>query len=262
MKTLLLRLAGPMQSWGTDSRFTIRETGLEPSKSGVIGLLCAALGKPKNDPERPEDEDLPGCPALSRLTGLRMGVRVDRPGVMLRDYHTVGGAHLPAEVAKESPRRYGTLTASGDLKTVESHRFYLADAVFLVGLQASISDDENLLDLLQRKLMRPHWQLCLGRKAFVPSEPVWLPESPVELPLEDALRSFPWLANDRQVPADGLRLVLDADADDPLARARGDLPVSFASRKFSIRYVIEPDPVEVKSLRRSELNSGKESEDE
>ena len=34
MSTLLMRLAGPMQSWGTQSRFTVRDTGREPSKSG------------------------------------------------------------------------------------------------------------------------------------------------------------------------------------------------------------------------------------
>ncbi|MCC6935346.1 MAG: CRISPR-associated protein Cas5, partial [Thermomicrobiales bacterium] len=28
--TLLLRLTGPMQAWGTQSRFTHRDTGLEP----------------------------------------------------------------------------------------------------------------------------------------------------------------------------------------------------------------------------------------
>lgn len=43
MSTLLLRLAGPMQSWGTDSKFDVRRTGREPSKSGVIGLVAAAL---------------------------------------------------------------------------------------------------------------------------------------------------------------------------------------------------------------------------
>ena len=45
--TLLLRLAGPMQSWGLESRFDQRDTGREPSKSGVLGLICAALGKPR-----------------------------------------------------------------------------------------------------------------------------------------------------------------------------------------------------------------------
>lgn len=44
MSTLLMRLAGPLQSWGTTSRFDQRDTGKEPSKSGVIGLMAAALG--------------------------------------------------------------------------------------------------------------------------------------------------------------------------------------------------------------------------
>ena len=67
MNTLLIRLAGPMQSWGTQSRFFTRDTGHEPSKSGVIGVLCAALGWGREAP-------------LDDLARLRMGVRVDRPG--------------------------------------------------------------------------------------------------------------------------------------------------------------------------------------
>jgi CRISPR system Cascade subunit CasD len=49
MATLLFRLCAPIQSWGTQSRFLARDTGLEPSKSGVIGLICAALGKPREE---------------------------------------------------------------------------------------------------------------------------------------------------------------------------------------------------------------------
>ena len=45
MPTLLLRFIGPMQSWGTTSRFDQRDTGKEPSKSGVVGLLAAAMGR-------------------------------------------------------------------------------------------------------------------------------------------------------------------------------------------------------------------------
>src|SRR3546814_10860099 len=77
MSTLLLRLAGPMQSWGTTSRFDQRDTGKEPSKSGVVGLLAAALGI---DRENWAD--------LEPLTRLTMGVRHDRPGVLKRDYQT------------------------------------------------------------------------------------------------------------------------------------------------------------------------------
>ena len=77
MSILLLRLAGPMQSWGIQSRFSVRDTGLEPSRSGVVGLLCCALGRSRDEPL---DEFLPDK--------LAMGVRVDREGRMARDWHT------------------------------------------------------------------------------------------------------------------------------------------------------------------------------
>ena len=64
MSTLLLRLAAPLQSWGIDSKFDIRRTGREPSKSGVIGLICAALGIKRDDDEM-----------VSQLATLRFGVR-------------------------------------------------------------------------------------------------------------------------------------------------------------------------------------------
>ena len=75
MSTLLLRLAAPLQSWGIDSRFDTRRTERLPSKSGVIGLIAAALGLRR-------DAD------LSELCALRFGVRVDRDGERLRDFHT------------------------------------------------------------------------------------------------------------------------------------------------------------------------------
>src|SRR5512136_490986 len=84
MGTLLLRLVGPMQSWGMQSNFTHRDTGLEPSKSGVIGLICAALGKPRDE----NHPDNARKPSLDELAKLRMGVRVDREGLVQCDYHT------------------------------------------------------------------------------------------------------------------------------------------------------------------------------
>ena len=75
MSVLLMRLSGPMQAWGVQSRFGVRDTTREPSKSGVVGLLAAALGRPR-------------YAAIDDLAALRMGVRVDREGTLLRDYHT------------------------------------------------------------------------------------------------------------------------------------------------------------------------------
>ncbi|MEZ4540218.1 MAG: type I-E CRISPR-associated protein Cas5/CasD, partial [Chloroflexota bacterium] len=70
MVTLLLQCVAPLQAWGTQSNFSVRDTGREPSKSGIVGLLCAALGRPRAEP-------------VADLAGLRMGVRVDREGQIL-----------------------------------------------------------------------------------------------------------------------------------------------------------------------------------
>src|SRR5437868_967516 len=129
MPTLLLRLAGPMQSWGTTSRFSIRDTGLEPSKSGIIGLLCAALGKSRDDSTIENAE-------FRALVELRMAVRVDREGVMRVDYQT----------AQNFVRADGS--KSKENETIVSSRYYLSDACFLVALTGK---DETLLRRLNEK---------------------------------------------------------------------------------------------------------------
>lgn len=212
-KTLLLRLAGPMQSWGTRSRFSERDTGLEPSKSGVVGLLCAALGKPRL--ESPAD----GHPSLQELAELKMGIRVDKEGRMAKDYHTAQNVYR----------------ASGkQLKETElSQRYYLADADFLVGLEGP----ESLIYRLDAALAQPHWQLYLGRKSFVPGLPVRLPDAPpagpglVGKPLRAALTEHPWPEG-----SDQLRLVLETD-DIVLGEVRMDQPLDFEKRQFGPRFV-------------------------
>src|SRR5438105_3524989 len=133
MNTLLLRLAGPMQSWGTQSRFGQRDTGSEPSKSGVIGLLCCALGWQR---EAPSFQFRVGTLTLEQFArGLTMAVRVDREGRLSRDYHTA-----QAIVAPEK---------RGKAETIISDRFYLADADFIVGLG---HENRSLLDELDAAL--------------------------------------------------------------------------------------------------------------
>ncbi|HEY7032633.1 MAG TPA: type I-E CRISPR-associated protein Cas5/CasD [Thermomicrobiales bacterium] len=213
MHTLLLRLAGPMQAWGTQSRYLVRDTGFEPSKSGVVGLVCAALGRSRND-------------AVDDLAALRMGVRVDREGVLKREYHTAGGSHRRGEA-------YGVVNAKGELGgTVVSQRYYLADADFLVGLSG---DDLALLRLVDGRLRAPVWQVFLGRKSFVPGTPVAMAGSGIRegVTLVEALAAEPWPEG-----ATRLRMVLEADAADGDA-VRHDQPwgEAFAHRRFLPRYV-------------------------
>lgn len=231
MSTLLMRLSGPMQSWGTDSRFDLRFTGREPSKSGVLGLVCAALGKPRV--ERPDD----GFPSLAELARLRMGVRVDRPGSVQVDYQTAGSFRKP-----EEKERCGVVNAKGVIldNPVTSYRYYLADAAFLVALEG----DETLLRRIDAALAAPIWQLYLGRKSYVPAEPVRLPDAGPDGPwwrmsLEEALTGsecYPWLGRAGESPPSRLRVMLEAEPG-PNTELRPDVPLDFAARRFGIRAV-------------------------
>ena len=162
MATLLLRLAGPLQAWGTDSLFPAqRGTGLEPSKSGVLGLLAAALGRYRED-------------SIDDLAALRFGVRVDLEGVPYVDYQTTANI----------------LTAGEDLKPTDvSRRTYLADAVFLAGLEG----DRALLQPCYAALRHPARLLALGRRCCVPGAALWLPQALTERDLLAALQAYPWL---------------------------------------------------------------------
>ncbi|MBI5943948.1 MAG: type I-E CRISPR-associated protein Cas5/CasD [Chloroflexi bacterium] len=216
MNTLLVRLSAPMQSWGTQSRFTVRDTGLEPSKSGVLGLLCAALGIDR------EDDD-----GLQPLTSLRVGIRADREGLLQVDYHTAKDVRM----------------ANGKTKDTElSNRYYLANAVFLVGLE---SEDLALLERVQAALHKPVWALFLGRKSFVPSEPIPLEDGlRIGETLEQALQSFPCLCEPEK---EKLRVVLE-DEDGSIVRT--DQPLSFsrerrkfAPRRVSVTFYDAPEPI-------------------
>lgn len=226
MSVLLLRLAGPMQAWGTQSRFSVRDTGLEPSKSGVVGLLCAALGKPRDESLRPD------LPALADLAALRMAVRIDRPGTISRDYHTASSiaiaSSIPGRLAK--------------LKECEpSTRYFLADADFLVGLEGPLP----LLERIDQALTNPVWPLYLGRKSFVPSVPVRVDDG--LLPdghLPDVLKLQPWLRRtDRELPDPSLRILMEQEQAIE-GDSRNDVPLNFVSRdrRFTARRVKDLEP--------------------
>ncbi|NCB26021.1 MAG: type I-E CRISPR-associated protein Cas5/CasD [Bacteroidia bacterium] len=179
-----------MQSWGTRSRWDVRETGAEPTKSGVIGLLGCALGL------RRDSDDL-----LFLDSKLLFGVRVEREGVVSTDYHTVTGYHRTA--AGEFKHSGGTAKSfekaleHGEC-TVVSPREYLHDAAFLVALS---SDEQGLLQRIvgidasgpwKGSLVNPCWPLYLGRKSCVPSRPVFERLTDEYQDVEDALKKEPW----------------------------------------------------------------------
>lgn len=201
MATLLLRLAAPLQSWGADSKFETRKTNREPTKSGVLGLVAAALGLRRDDEE-----------GLARLARLRFGVRVDREGDLLVDFHMA---------------RHPTVKANAWV----TYRHYLCDAVFLAGLE---SDDRAWLGEIEAALRRPVYPPFLGRRSCPPTLPLCLGLR--EAGLEAALRAEPRLVALRRGESDTFRLVIDATPGEPGVPMR-DLPLSFSplQRRFGFR---------------------------
>jgi CRISPR system Cascade subunit CasD len=203
---LLLRLAGPLQSWGTSSRFARRNTDRAPSKSGVIGLLAAAKGLRRTD-------------SLEDLAHLRVGVRIDQPGRVERDFQTAR-------------------TRDGSTSMPLSYRFYLADAVFL----AAVEGDRALLEGLANALLRPAFPLYLGRRSCPPAGPLLLGvrDGDIETVLEtEPWRASPWVQRSHRSD----HITLDALMDCPLDVDGGylvrDEPLSFdpAHRDYTWRRI-------------------------
>jgi len=211
--TLVLRLAGPLQSWGITGQFGRRDTHTQPTKSGVVGMIAACLGR-----ERGAD--------IRDLASLLMGVRVDQPGTLIEDYHTISrtdGSTLP--------------TASGANKkdlTAVTRRWYLADAVFLV----TLAGDKKLLGVIADAINHPVYAPTLGRRSCVPTGRVNLGVH--DRDAEILLAEWPWEAGgahlEKHTGAPTLDATIeDTHGDDLIA----DVPNSYAplQRSFGNRRI-------------------------
>ncbi|MFV0462466.1 MAG: type I-E CRISPR-associated protein Cas5/CasD [Nostocoides sp.] len=215
-RVLTLRLAGPLQSWGGTSRFTTRGTNAEPTKSGIVGMLAAAQGRRRVDP-------------VEDLASLRLGVRIERSGVLIHDFQTA---------SRPERKRGGALSYA---VMPLSSRHYLSDAVFLVGVEGP----EGFIDELAEAIRRPRYPLSLGRRSCPPAGPVYC--GVAEGTLEEMLATHPWLGafpqglrHPHEVPA-RLQIARDVQANEPLVglEREHDVPVSFdsAHRVFGWRWV-------------------------
>lgn len=149
---LALLLDGPLQSWGHASRFERRTTALHPTRSGVLGLIAAALGIDKHAPD--EAAQLARLAKL-RFTTVKLDKRKNRLIQRLEDYHTVTGIRRASGKVDEDA-------------TVQTYRHYLLDARFGVLLDGPAA----LLEEIAAALRNPKWGVWLGRKCCVPATPV------------------------------------------------------------------------------------------
>lgn len=208
MTTLRFNLSAPLQAWGDSSRFTERRTRPEPTKSGIVGLLAAAMGRRRTDP-------------IEDLAGLEFGVRTDQPGVLQRDFQT----EKDWRTGRSKPLTY---------------RYYLADARFV----AAVSGPEPLLVALQEALRNPAFPLYLGRRSCPPAGPVWgILE---DRSLKDVLYKTDWMASSKHKRAQARTILLPIVRDvvpgqrDPVAETIRDHPLSFdpESRIYGWRDVV------------------------
>jgi CRISPR system Cascade subunit CasD len=154
---LVIRLSGGMQAWGLDSQYTYRNSGLFPTKSGILGLCCAAQGFDRGSvAENAWLTQVSSCamttiaiPKLRSSGDKQTPISVRR----IEDFHTVAN----------------TKTAKGDSKDALTYRQYICDAEFIVLLQMPRAFADNLMIYLEN----PKWGVWLGRKACIPSAPVF-----------------------------------------------------------------------------------------
>ena len=210
---LAILLEGPLQSWGFDSQYNRRNTGLMPTKSAIAGMCCAARGFERGGTKE--------AAFLTEFKGVRMlAIAIPRNRSKrvlavnrLQDYHTV----------------QNTRKADGKLKDCHiTYRQYLTDASFGVILEGN----SNLMSKISSGLANPVWGLWLGRKSCIPSAPV--------------------LAGLRDTQEEALKLLIGEARLESFSRQEEvetftegrdslpDQPVSFASdrRMFSPRRVL------------------------
>jgi len=211
--TLLLRLAAPMQSWGSArGKFDHRPTEAEPTRSGIIGMIAGALGFERED-------------SLDVFEKLKIGVRIDQRGEQTRDFHMV--------------HQYNAKTKRKESSWV-TYRYYLCDAVFLVGIEG----EEPFVQEIMKALQFPVYPIYLGRRSCPPEGNLVLGIR-TGLGLQQALVKEPWIAQEwykqkmRKKSPIFLEIVRDTMEAEAETYTMRDNPVSFSQehRKHKIREV-------------------------
>lgn len=215
---LVLRLAGPLQSWGSSSQNNRRETDLQPTKAGVVGLLAAASGLRRTDP-------------IEDLVSLELGVRIDQPGSLLRDYHTVSDFRGRPLLSANLTSRGAQKPTSPKKHTHVTQRFYLQDACFV----AAVRGEATLIQALVEALRRPAFPLALGRRSCPPTQPLLLHDGASPYwsgTILEVLARVPWQASVRERKRHVGGGALPVTYDDPSGvDIATDVPVSFAPKE-------------------------------
>jgi len=161
---LVFRLYGMMASWGDIAVGEFRPTFSRPSKSAVMGLIAAAMGIRRNEEERQRE----------LAAGYLMAIRIDNPGILLRDYHTI---QVPSTGKSDVTSHFATrkeelAVPKDELNTLLSSRDYRCDAVYTICLWGRTASPPYPVAAIKSRLENPAFVLCLGRKSCPLTLPV------------------------------------------------------------------------------------------
>jgi len=214
---LALYLDSPMQSWGYMSKFDQRTSYNFPTKSGILGMICAAMGLPKSDTDK-----------LADLNKLKVTVYQLSNPFRAVDYHTVGGGY-----DNKTQKQNIVLTANGTTgNTVQTWREYLMDAKFGVVL----SGNDLIVREINDAMLNPKWGVWLGRKSCVPTSPIC---HGIHQTGEEAKKKIEsvWHQIYPNIPYGIKKTMRDADSFGDGTESLMDSPEDFLERKFNIRRV-------------------------
>lgn len=161
MKTIVLHLTGPLQSWAGPALVKTRvDTKREPGVQAIRGLLLAAFGVPRGE-------------SLSIVDDTKIEIASIRSGRIVRDFQTISsrdGEEFYAEkvgrILERGKRRPNFISANN--ATMVVNRTYLGDAAFLIAIQGH---DDSATEKLLAQLLNPRWSPYLGKRAFAPTFP-------------------------------------------------------------------------------------------
>lgn len=214
MKYVGLCFHGITQSWGGPSSASPnadspRNTEASPTLSGVLGLVRSALGVKRGDSDNLD------------LRNLRMLVRVDRSGSLLREY----------QVAQRNHHGF----AAGP--TVVTPKMYLQDATFIVMLG---HPDANIVDRIAAAFRSPEWAPFLGRRCNVPSLPIFLGTVDTEDPRYFLGKEVPIFWGSESISSKSVRTfdsAIDQPHHYPILHDVTDFPHTFnpKDRSYGIR---------------------------
>ena len=148
-----------MQSWGVDSKHSVKDTLNFPTKSAILGILLASMGKSGDQIQ-----------LLGELTPLDLQVMAyATPNIkptMLNDFHMVGSGYNMEDdwQALFLPRKYNGKKANGGTKL--TYRRYVLDVCFGIVLEVP----QHLKDEIIQGLCEPVYDVYFGRKSCVPTD--------------------------------------------------------------------------------------------